>query len=332
MNAQPNHTLPPPPKLPPVRKNTAYSEPLSQKNTALHHDSTFQSSNLQNKFAFERPANNPAQSFPLTNDVSKSYPITNNSPAIQSDHLNYKSPAFQRYTQIVNESLKPQVTAREYPQDLQWQAALPEFHNYQDSHNNNFQDFNQKQGSLNLASLQFSDSSSYSNQDPWHQTPDPHLAPKEMSHTALTPPTLNLFTPSKLNSRNFEESVDNSEKEHTQILRSGHEKDQLSEENTKDRTTEAIEQLHYIQQSNPTSVFVLQHLLDGQAHAEFEILREIKKNRFMGSVAFGMLMYNLRILFGEEMVKSEEVQRVRYFSLSPALIDMIRIAFEDSDG
>ena len=59
---------------------------------------------------------------------------------------------------------------------------------------------------------------------------------------------------------------------------------------------------------------------------------EIKKNRFMGSVAFGMLMYNLRILFGEEMVKSEEVQRVRYFSLSPALIDMIRIAFEDSDG
>ena len=57
-------------------------------------------------------------------------------------------------------------------------------------------------------------------------------------------------------------------------------------------------------------MFVLQHLLNGQAHAEFEILRGIKKNRFMGSVAFGMLMYNLRILFREEMVKSEEVQSV----------------------
>jgi hypothetical protein len=104
------------------------------------------------------------------------------------------------------------------------------------------------------------------------------------------------------------------------------------EESPLERNSRIIEDLHRMESTNPTKKIVIKILGDGENHADYEILREVKKGRFIGAVGFGMMMYNLREMFGTDMVIEESRQNIKYYRLSETFLNLMHDAFQETDN
>ncbi len=64
-----------------------------------------------------------------------------------------------------------------------------------------------------------------------------------------------------------------------------------------------------------------------EAQTDMKMIRAIKKERYMGTVTFGMIMYNLMDLFGEDMVSKEDHGGRTLYSLSPRFKALCKKAY-----
>jgi hypothetical protein len=98
------------------------------------------------------------------------------------------------------------------------------------------------------------------------------------------------------------------------------------------RNSDMIESLMNLYKSEPVKKMILMTLKDGQLHSDSKMLRTIKKQRYMGTVAFGMLMYNLINAFGADMIIKIEENGINLYRISKRFQDLLEIAdpFDDS--
>ncbi|MHA1512014.1 MAG: hypothetical protein ACTSRX_09885, partial [Promethearchaeota archaeon] len=99
------------------------------------------------------------------------------------------------------------------------------------------------------------------------------------------------------------------------------------EEDPEQREISIIENLHYIEQAEPVKLEVLRLLLDRNKHADCQLLRKIKKNRYMGTVALGMILYNLIETFGSDMISKNYDEGNDIYSISERFSGLIERAF-----
>lgn len=92
---------------------------------------------------------------------------------------------------------------------------------------------------------------------------------------------------------------------------------------------EMTERLHLIHQTERVKYQILQILSDGSAHVDCRILRTIKKSgRYLGNVALGMILYNLRELFGTDSVTRTYSEGSYIYQLSPEFRAVYLKAFQ----
>jgi hypothetical protein len=90
-----------------------------------------------------------------------------------------------------------------------------------------------------------------------------------------------------------------------------------------------MENLHNLSLSSPQKYQIMHTLMDGQPHSEQDLIRPIKKTRFIGSVAFGMMLYSLIELFGKERIFMIKEKGMRYYQLCPEMVSMCQTTFQD---
>ena len=99
------------------------------------------------------------------------------------------------------------------------------------------------------------------------------------------------------------------------------------DEDPEQREIEIIENLHYIQQAEPVKLEVLKLLMDRNTHPDCQLLREIKRTRYMGSVALGMILYNLIETFGSDMISKKYDEGNDIYSISERFSDLLEKTF-----
>jgi hypothetical protein len=99
------------------------------------------------------------------------------------------------------------------------------------------------------------------------------------------------------------------------------------EEDPEQREISIIEKLNYILQAEPVKLEVLRLLMDRNTHADCQLLREIKRNRYMGSVALGMILYNLIESFGSDMISKRYSNGNDIYSISERFSGLLERSF-----
>ncbi len=99
------------------------------------------------------------------------------------------------------------------------------------------------------------------------------------------------------------------------------------EEEPEQREISIIENLHYIEQAEPVKLEVLRILMDRNKHPDCQLLRKIKRNRYMGSVALGMILYNLIETFGSDMISKNYEEGNDIYHISERFSGLIERAF-----
>ena len=99
------------------------------------------------------------------------------------------------------------------------------------------------------------------------------------------------------------------------------------EEDPEQREISIIENLHYIEQAEPVKLEVLRLLMDSERHPDCQLLREIKRNRYMGTVALGMILYNLIETFGSDMISKNYEDGNDIYRISERFSGLLERAF-----
>ena len=126
-----------------------------------------------------------------------------------------------------------------------------------------------------------------------------------------------LYSESTQNRYSYQESMFQDNSSMNNFTNIGNlEKNEEIEEDPAQRDLIIIERLHYIEQAEPVKLEVLRLLMDRNRHPDCQLLRELKKHRYMGTVALGMILYNLIETFGADMIikKYEEGNDIYYIS------------------
>jgi hypothetical protein len=99
------------------------------------------------------------------------------------------------------------------------------------------------------------------------------------------------------------------------------------EEDPEQREISIVENLQYIQQAEPVKLELLHILMDRNKHADCQLLRKIKKKRYMGTVALGMILYNLIETFGSDMISKNYEEGNDIYSISERFSGLLERAF-----
>lgn len=323
---------PPPPRFPPSSTDT---ETKSNLNAISHNQLPPLFHNppisINNKPQLNTPLNKPNTSFIPKQSGNTIYPIPeikinpNASDAIRSQDIDCISPNIQKVSRNINQRLqnnpsfasRPQITLPPPPPPKPSPSEInPSIKN--SSLNTGFSYptpstqtlNNQVKAPILLPSFKSPNQSNEANLRPNldHNCCGSSLNFPLNPNPQVMEQNLDLFTPS------FAEPKIN----------------QRPPENPAERNARVIELLNQMQKSNPSKLAVLNMLIDGNPHPEIEILRQIKKTRYIGSVAFGMMMFNLQEMFGKDMIKDEVRQGVKHYTLSSRFIDLCNVALQEN--
>ncbi len=104
----------------------------------------------------------------------------------------------------------------------------------------------------------------------------------------------------------------------------------IPEINPQIRDEEIFDNLEFIEMMEPVKDKIIKSLME-RSYSQMQLIRKMKKIRYMGSVTFGIIMYNLRELFGEDMIIENIIDGRKFFALSPRFKALCKRAYSESE-
>lgn len=137
----------------------------------------------------------------------------------------------------------------------------------------------------------------------------------------------------KLNSALFRQNSIGSDLENNEVQPSLIPENSIQNMDPQERKTMIIEKLQFFEQNEALKHQILKILQDSvDGIADCQMLRKIKKTgRYLGSVALGMILYNMIESFGEDMIRKQYSHGSYVYSLSEDFRDLYQIALINAE-